>query len=65
VQAFQQIVGATGQQQIGFEQVTRGMQDIHQATQQTVSGTAQLDQAVLNLTSLSHQLGTAVGSYQV
>ena len=42
VQAFQQIIGATGQQQIGFEQVTRGMQDIQQATQETVSGTAQL-----------------------
>ncbi len=65
VQAFQQIIGATSQQQIGFEQVTRGMQDIRQATQETASGTAQLEQAVLSLTTLSHQLRNAVGSYQL
>ena len=37
IQAFQQIIGATNQQQVGLEQVARGMQDIDQAAQQTAT----------------------------
>lgn len=65
VQAFQQIIGATGQQQIGFEQVTQGMQDIGQAASQTAAGTVQLEKAVASLNSQSHQLREAVGRYQL
>ena len=65
VQAFQQIIGATNQQQIGFEQVTQGMQDIRQAATQTAAGTVQLEKAVANLNSLSQQLREAVGRYQL
>jgi methyl-accepting chemotaxis protein len=65
VQAFQQIIGATSQQQIGFEQVTQGMQDIRQAATQTASGTVQLEKAVANLNAQSHQLRVAVGRYKL
>ena len=65
IQAFQQIIGATNQQQIGLEQVARGMQDIDQAAQQTATGTGQLEQAVVNLSALSKQLRTAVATYKV
>src|SRR5581483_8741789 len=49
IQAFQQIIGATSQQQIGFEQVTQGMLDIRQAAVQTAASTTQLEKAVANL----------------
>jgi methyl-accepting chemotaxis protein len=65
IQAFQQIIGAANQQQIGFEQVTQGMQDIRQAAEQTAASTTQLEQAVANLTALSQQLRAAVGSYKI
>lgn len=65
VQAFQQIIGATGQQQIGFEQVTQGMQDIGQAASQTAAGTLQLEKAVAGLNSQSHQLREAVCKYRL
>src|SRR5581483_1997406 len=56
VQAFQQIISATRQQQIGFEKVTQGMQDIGQAASQTAAGTVQLEKAVASLNAQSHQL---------
>lgn len=65
VQAFQQIIGATGQQQIGFEQVTQGMHDIRQAATQTAAGTLQLEKAAANLSSQSQQLRQAVGRYRL
>jgi methyl-accepting chemotaxis protein len=65
IQAFQQIIGATNQQQVGLEQVARGMQDIDQAAQQTATGTGQLEQAVVSLSALSTQLRTAVATYKV
>ena len=65
VKAFQQIIGASNQQQIGFEQVTQGMRDIRQAAEQTASGTSQLEKAVSNLNALSHQLRAAVEQYQI
>jgi methyl-accepting chemotaxis protein len=65
IQAFQQIIGATNQQQVGLEQVARGMQDIDQAAQQTATGTGQLEQAVVSLSALSKQLRTAVAGYKV
>jgi methyl-accepting chemotaxis protein len=65
VKAFQQIIGASNQQQIGFEQVTQGMRDIRQAAEQTAAGTSQLEKAVSNLNALSHQLRGAVEQYQL
>ena len=65
IQVFQQISGATNQQQIGFEQVTRGMQDIHQTVEQTAAGTIQLEEAVASLTALGQQLRAAVGGYRL
>lgn len=64
-QAFQQIIGAANQQQIGFEQVSQGMLDISQATEQTATGTSQLNEAVASLMALSEQLKTAVGQYRM
>ncbi|HWL54068.1 MAG TPA: methyl-accepting chemotaxis protein [Chthoniobacteraceae bacterium] len=65
INAFQQIIGATSQQQIGFDQVTQGMRDIRQATEQTAIGTSQLEKALANLNDLSLQLRTAVERYQI
>lgn len=65
VNAFQQIIGATGQQQIGFDQVTQGMRDIRQASEQTAVGTSQLEKALANLNELSGQLRSAVSRYQI
>ena len=42
VQAFQQIVAATNQQQIGFEQVAMALKNIRVASQQTAAGTQQM-----------------------
>jgi methyl-accepting chemotaxis protein len=65
INAFQQIIGATNQQQIGFDQVAQGMRDIRQAAEQNALGTSQLEQALANLHELSRQLREAVGRYKV
>ena len=65
VDAFQQIIGATGQQQIGMEQLTKGMQDIRQAATQTAASTVQLEKAMVSLTAQSQQLRGAVNKYQL
>jgi methyl-accepting chemotaxis protein len=65
VHAFQQIIAATNQQQIGFDQVTQGMKDIRQAAEQSATATAQLEMAVANVTVLSQQLQKAVGRYRL
>jgi methyl-accepting chemotaxis protein len=64
VQAFQQIVAAAGQQQIGFDQVAQAIQSISQATQQTAVSTRQLEKAAENLTNLGRGLLAAVESYR-
>ena len=65
VQAFQQIIGATNQQLIGFEQVTQGMQDIRQTASQTAASTVQLEKAMASLNTQSNQLREAVSCYRV
>jgi methyl-accepting chemotaxis protein len=65
IQAFEQIIGAGNQQQIGFEQVAQGMKDIRQAAAQTAAATGQLEKAVANLNALSHDLKETVGRYQL
>ncbi len=63
--AFQQIGGATNQQQIGFEQVVQALQEIRQASQQTASSTGQLEAAAGGFTALSQQLRDVVEKYRV
>jgi methyl-accepting chemotaxis protein len=65
VQAFQQIVAATNQQQIGLEQVTQALQSIRQASEQTAAGTTQVEQAAANLSALGEQLLRSAGSYRL
>jgi methyl-accepting chemotaxis protein len=65
VQAFQQIVGATNQQQIGLEQVTQALHEIRQASQQTASTTGQLEKAAVELTRLGDQLAKTLEKYKL
>lgn len=65
VRAFQQIVGGSSQQQIGFEQVTHAFRNISVATQQTATSTKQSEKAASNLSSLSQELRSAVARYRV
>jgi len=65
IQAFQQIVAATNQQQIGFDQVTRAIQNIRDASEQTAMGTLQMEQAAGNLGDLGRKLQLVVETYRV
>src|SRR5262249_55218112 len=65
VRAFQQIVGGSGQQQIGFEQVTDAFRNIGIASQEAAVGTKQTERAASNLTVLSQQLRSAVERYRL
>ena len=65
VRAFQQIIAATNQQQIGLDQVTQGMKDIRQAAGQTATASAQLEKAVASVNALSQQLQRAAGRYKM
>jgi Methyl-accepting chemotaxis protein len=65
VHAFQQIVGATNQQQIGLEQVTQALHEIRQASQQTATTTAQLEKASIELTKLGEQLAKTLEKYKL
>ena len=64
IQAFQQITAATGQQQIGFDQVTQALKNIRQAADQTAVSTSQLEKAATNLTGLGQQLNKNVERYR-
>ncbi|RAU21617.1 methyl-accepting chemotaxis protein [Paramagnetospirillum kuznetsovii] len=65
VHAFQQIVGATNQQQIGLEQVTQALHEIRQASQQTAVTTAQLEKASLDLGQLGQALAHTLEKYRL
>jgi methyl-accepting chemotaxis protein len=65
VQAFQQIVAGSNQQQIGFAQVMQAVRNIGQASQQTADSTRQLEKAAVNLGALGQQLSKAVEKYQI
>jgi methyl-accepting chemotaxis protein len=64
IQAFQQITAATGQQQIGFDQVTQALKNIRQAADQTAVSTSQLEKAGTNLAGLGQQLSKNVERYR-
>jgi methyl-accepting chemotaxis protein len=65
VQAFQQIVAGTNQQQIGFENVMQAMKDLSRTAEQAASGTRQTEKAAANLTDLGAQLGMATEGYRL
>jgi methyl-accepting chemotaxis protein len=65
VRAFQQIVGGSSQQQIGFEQVTEAFRNIGIASQETATGTKQSERAAQNLAVLSQQLRSTVERYRL
>ncbi len=64
IQAFQQITAATGQQQIGFDQVTQALKNIRQAADQTAVSTSQLEKAATNMSVLGQQLNRNVEKYR-
>lgn len=65
VQAFQQIVAGSNQQQIGFEQVAQAFRNIGIASEQTATSTRQSERAAANLNALAQQLRAAVERYQI
>jgi len=65
VHAFQQIVGATNQQQIGLEQVTQALHEIRQASQQTAVTTAQLEKASIDLSQLGQKLAQTLEKFRL
>jgi len=65
VQTFQQIVASTNQQQLGIEQVMGALTNIRQASQQTASGTRQLEQAAGNMAGLSQGLVRLADRYRL
>ena len=65
VQAFQQIVAATNQQQIGFDQVAQALKNISITTSQTAGGTRQLEKAAASINALGQQLKQSVERYRV
>jgi methyl-accepting chemotaxis protein len=65
VQASQQIVAGTGQQQVGFSQVMQAVRDIGQASLQSAVSTRQLEKAAVSLTALGQQLQKSVERYRI
>jgi methyl-accepting chemotaxis protein len=65
VQAFQQIMAGSNQQQIGFDQVAQAVRSISQASEQTAGSTKQLEQAAANVNALAQQLSKAVERYRI
>jgi methyl-accepting chemotaxis protein len=65
VQAFQQIVAGTNQQQIGFDNVMRALKDMSRANEQTATGTRQTESAAANLTDIGKQLRTVTEAYRL
>jgi len=65
VATFEQIVAATGQQQVGIEQVTQSVHSIREASEQMASGGKEVGRAATNLAALSSQLQRAVERYKL
>jgi len=64
-QAAQQIAASAHQQNVGMEQISLAMKDIHQATEQFVNGARQSETAAKDLNVMTQELKTAVGFYKV
>jgi methyl-accepting chemotaxis protein len=65
VQAFQQIVAGTNQQQIGFENVMQAMKDLSRGSEQAANSNRQTEKAASSLTDLGAQLGAATEGYRL
>ena len=65
VNAFHQIMAATGQQQIGVQQVAHSVENIRETSEQTASGVAQLEEAAADMAAISDQLRTLVERYRL
>ncbi len=65
VQAFQQIVAGTNQQQIGFENVMQALKDMSRGSEQAASSTRQTEKAAANLTTISTELRSATERYRL
>jgi len=65
VQAFQQIVAGTNQQQIGFENVMQAMKDMTRASEQAATSNRQTEKSAASLTDIGIQLRLATEQYQL
>lgn len=65
VQAFQQIVAATNQHQIGLEQVMQALDSIRQAATQTATATRHLEHASADLNNRSEGLVAMARKYRL
>ncbi len=65
VQAFQQIVAGTNQQQIGFDNVMQALKDMTRGSEQAAISTRQTEKSAGNLTNISAQLGMATEGYRL
>jgi methyl-accepting chemotaxis protein len=65
VLAFQQIMAATNQHQIGLEQSLQALQSIREASRQTADTTRELERSAMGLGSLSETLLNAVKNYRL
>jgi len=63
--SFQQVVAATGQQQIGLEQIAQGLHQIRQASLQTATSTDQLARTSGTLGSLADALARTMEQYRL
>jgi len=65
MRTFQQIVGATNQQQIGLDQITQALKAIRGGAEQTAVSTNQLEKAAVSMNALGQQLQRTVERYQI
>jgi methyl-accepting chemotaxis protein len=65
VQAFQQIVAGTNQQQIGFDNVMQALKELAVGSQQAAASTRLTEKAAANLTSIGEQLRKATELYRL
>ncbi|MBC7532782.1 MAG: methyl-accepting chemotaxis protein [Oligoflexus sp.] len=63
--AFQQIVGATSQQQIGFEQITLALRAITNGAEQNAASNSLLERAAMSLNVMGQQLQSTAERYQI
>ena len=59
------MAAAARQQTLGMEQISQAMTAIQQATQQTLIGTRQAEQAAQGLHTLAQSLQQAIAVYQL
>jgi methyl-accepting chemotaxis protein len=65
VQAFQQIVAGTNQQQIGFENVMQALKDMSRGAEQAATSNRQTERAAANLTAIGTDLSAATERYRL